>query len=94
MTLPQEQPPRRPGEIAQYEDDPFDLGEIDDAQLAVVEDVLPPEEWPFERRQSHAHPQRGEPDLFQRAGRAAPDALPRMIRNLIDTYVKRQQSRP
>lgn len=41
MSLPEENPPRLPGESARYEDDPFDLGVIDDDALVVVEDFLP-----------------------------------------------------
>ena len=33
MKRPKENPPRRPGETAHYEDDPFELGEIDEVSL-------------------------------------------------------------
>jgi len=36
-----ETPPRRPGETAIYEDDPFELGEIDEANFVTVKDFLP-----------------------------------------------------
>lgn len=38
MKLPEENPPRRPGETALYEDGPFELGEV---ELEMVEDFLP-----------------------------------------------------
>lgn len=41
MTPPLEHPPRLPGDTAQYEDDPFDLGKIEGENLVVVEDFLP-----------------------------------------------------
>lgn len=49
MKLPEENPPRFPGETAIYEDDPFGLGEIDDSQMVEVsKDFLPkPEELVF-----------------------------------------------
>jgi len=43
-----ENPPGLPVETAQYENDPFELGEIDDAKLVEVKDFLPrPEELVF-----------------------------------------------
>lgn len=45
MKPSKENPPRQQGETAQYEDAPFELGEIDDDQLVIVDDFLPrPEE--------------------------------------------------
>jgi hypothetical protein len=41
MNLPEEYPPRLLGETAQYENDPFALGEIDDEALVVVQDFFP-----------------------------------------------------
>lgn len=44
MELPEEDPPRLPGETAPYKDDPFNLGNIDDSELIVVKDLIPPPE--------------------------------------------------
>jgi hypothetical protein len=34
MKHPQENPPRLPGETVAYEDDPFELGELDDTKFS------------------------------------------------------------
>lgn len=44
MRLPKENPPRFAGETAIYEDDPFELGEIEEGRFVRVKDVLPPPE--------------------------------------------------
>ena len=97
MRLPEENPPRQPGETAHYEDDPFELGEIDDAKLAVVEDFLPrPEELAFRPKGVKVTLTLSEESLNyfkEQAGRLN-TPYQRMIRNLIDAYVKRQQPRP
>ena len=97
MRLPEENPPRRPGETAHYEDDPFELGEIDDAKLAVVEDFLPrPEELAFRPKGVKVTLTLSEESLNyfkEQAGRLN-TPYQRMIRNLIDAYVKRQRPRP
>lgn len=97
MNLPEEQPPRRPHETARYEDDPFELGEIDDAQLTAVDDFLPPpEELAFRPKGVKVTLTLSEESLAyfkEQAGRLN-TPYQRMIRNLIDEYVKRQQRRP
>ena len=96
MRLPEEHPPRLPGETAQYEDDPFNLGEIDEAKLTAVDDFLPsPEELAFRPKGVKVTLTLSEESLNyfkEQAGRLN-TPYQRMIRNLIDEYVKRQQSR-
>ena len=97
MIRPEENPPRRPNETAQYEEDPFELGEIDDAKLAVVEDFLPrPEELAFRPKGVKVTLTLSEESLNYFKEQAGRLNMPyqRMIRNLIDAYVKRQQPRP
>ena len=97
MRLPEENPPRRAGETAHYEDDPFELGEIDDAKLAVVEDFLPrPEELVFRPKGVKVTLTLSEESLSYFKAQAGRLNTPyqRMIRNLIDAYVKRQRPRP
>lgn len=97
MRLPEENPPRLPSETAQYEDDPFELGEIDDERLVVVKDFLPrPEELVFRPKGVKVTLTLSEESLSyfkEQAGRLK-TPYQRMIRNLIDEYVKRQQPRP
>lgn len=40
MKLPKENPPRLPGENAIYEDDPFELGDIDESKLVPISKSL------------------------------------------------------
>ncbi|MCC6168713.1 MAG: hypothetical protein IT329_15940 [Caldilineaceae bacterium] len=96
MSLPEEHPPRRPGETAQYHDDPFELGEIDDDQLPVVEDFLPrPEDLVFRPKGVKVTLTLSEESLnyFKEQAERLQTPYQRMIRNLIDEYVKRQQTR-
>jgi predicted DNA binding CopG/RHH family protein len=97
MSLAQENPPRLLGEIAQYEDDPFELGQIDDEQLTVVEDFLPrPEDLVFRPKGVKVTLTLSEESLnyFKEQAERLNTPYQRMIRNLIDEYVKRQQLHP
>ena len=97
MRLSEENPPRLPNEAALYADDPFGLGEIDDAEPAVVEDFLPhPEELAFRPKGVNVTLTLSEESLNYFKEQAGRLNMPyqRMIRNLIDAYVKRQQPRP
>lgn len=96
MRRPEENPARRPGETAQYEDDPFGLGEIDEAKLVAVEDFLPrPEELVFRPKGVKVTLTLSEDSLtyFKEQAERLHTPYQRMIRNLIDEYVKRQQTR-
>ncbi len=96
MRLSEENPPRQLGETAYYEDDPFELGKIDDAKLVVVEDFLPPpEELVFRPKGVKVTLTLSEESLnyFKEQGGRLNTPYQRMIRNLIDEYVKRQQTR-
>jgi predicted DNA binding CopG/RHH family protein len=94
VRLPEESPPRLPDETARYEDDPFELGDMDDAKLVVVEDFLPrPEELVFRPKGVKVTLTLSEESLNYFKEQAARLNTPyqRMIRNLIDAYVKHQQ---
>lgn len=97
MSLAHENPPRQLGESAHYEEDPFELGEIDDAKLVVVEDFLPPPEQlvlrPKGIKVTLTLSEESLNYFKEQAGRLN-TPYQRMIRNLIDEYVKRQQPRP
>ena len=97
MRRSEENPPRRFGESAHYEEDPFDLGEIDNAKLVVVEDFLPPPEKlvlrPKGIKVTLTLSEESLNYFKEQAGRLN-TPYQRMIRNLIDEYVKRQQPRP
>ncbi len=41
MNREQLDPPRQPWETATYEEDPFELGDIENSQLTIVKDFLP-----------------------------------------------------
>jgi predicted DNA binding CopG/RHH family protein len=97
MKHPQENPPRLPGETARYEDDPFELGEIDDEKLVEVKDFLPsPEELVFRPKGVKVTLTLSEDSLtyFKEQAERLKTPYQRMIRNLIDEYVKRQQGNP
>ncbi len=74
------EPPRRVGEIAHYEEDPFDLGDMDEKELVVVQDFLPsPEELVFKEPETEkitSHAEQGHVDLFPREGARTRCALP------------------
>lgn len=96
MSLSKELPPRRPGETAHYQEDPFELGAIDDEQLIVVDDFLPrPEELAFRPKGVKVTLTLSEDSLnyFKEQAELLNTPYQRMIRNLIDAYVKRQQTR-
>jgi predicted DNA binding CopG/RHH family protein len=91
MKLPEETPPRLPGETALYEDDPFGLGEIDDTQLVAVEDFLPkPEELVFKhpRRKVTITLDQTSIDFFKAEATRLNVPYQRMIRNLLQAYVE------
>ena len=95
MKLPEENPARRPGETAIYEDDPFELGEIDEAQMQVVNDFLPSPEQLAKADQvvkvTIALSQESV-DFFKLQAKEHNTSYQRMIRRLLDEYVQRHQS--
>lgn len=94
MKLSKENPPRRSGETAHYEDDPFKLGEIDDAKLVASQDFLPrPEELAFRPKGVKVTLTLSEESLtyFKEQAERLNTPYQRMIRNLIDEYVKHHQ---
>src|SRR5215211_6633203 len=96
MKLPEENPPRLPGETARYEEDPFELGNIDDAKLVAVDNFLPrPEDLVFRPKGVKVTITLSEDSLnyFKAQAERLQTPYQRMIRNLIDEYVHRQQER-
>jgi predicted DNA binding CopG/RHH family protein len=89
---PKETPPRLPGETAHYEDDPFELGAIEDSQLVQVADFLPrPEELVFRPKGVKVTITLNEEsiDFFKAEAKRLQVPYQRMIRNLLDEYVAR-----
>lgn len=94
MRLPEEDPPRLPGETAIYEDDPFELGEFDAAELVVVEDFLPrPEELVFRPKgvKVTITLSRASVAYFKEQAARLNTPYQRMIRALIDEYVAKMR---
>lgn len=85
---------RLPRETAHYEDDPFELGEIDDSKLVVVEDFLPrPEELVLRPKGVKVTITLNEDSInfFKQEAKRLNVPYQRMIRNLIDEYVTRMK---
>lgn len=85
------EPTRQLGEIAQYENDPFDLDEVADGEMVIVKDFLPPPEALVLKEPSTekiAIALSKETVAFFREKAQELDApYQRMIRNLLDAYV-------
>jgi predicted DNA binding CopG/RHH family protein len=90
-------PPREAWETAEYEDDPFGLGDVDETKLKIVsKDFLPrPEDLFFRRKGVKVALTLSEESLhyFKEQAERLQTPYQRIIRNLIDEYVKRQQTR-
>ena len=88
-------PPREPWETADYEDDPFELGDIDESKLKIVsKDFLPrPEELVFKnpRRKVTITLDQKSIDFFKAEAERLHVPYQRMIRNLLQQYVERVQ---
>ena len=74
------EPTRQVGEIAQYEDDPFALGEVAEGEMVIVKDFLPP---PEELRaegagdgKDHDCVEQGDRDVFPGKGAGIGCAVP------------------
>jgi hypothetical protein len=95
--LPEENPPRLPGETAIYEDDPFALGEV---ELVAVKDFLPrPEELVFKKatRKVTIALDQDSIDFFKQEAKRLNVPYQRMIRVLLQEYIERarqQQAHP
>lgn len=90
MRLPKETPARLSGETAIYEDDPFELGEIDEARFVIVKDFLPPpEKLVFKnlRRKVTITLEQESIDFFKQESKRLGVPYQRMIRNLLHEYV-------
>lgn len=88
-------PPRQPWETVEYEDDPFELGDVDENNLKIVPDFLPaPEDLVF----------KGSPQekititldsetvaFFRQKATELGSSYQRMIRNLLNEYVARMK---
>ena len=84
-------PPRRVGEIAQYEEDPFDLGNVAESELVVVKDFLPPPEALVlkepETEKITIALNKDTLTFFREKAQELGAPYQRMIRNLLDAYV-------
>ncbi len=95
MSKTKENPPRMPGETAKYEDDPFELGEIDESKLVAVKDFLPrPEALVFKQPARKVTIILDEKSIafFKTEAERLQVPYQRMIRNLLSEYVERQQA--
>lgn len=88
-------PPRAAGETAEYEDNPFGLGDIDETRLKIVsKDFLPrPEELVFKnpRRKVTITLDQKSIDFFKAEAQRLHVPYQRMIRTLLQEYVERIQ---
>lgn len=97
MSITNEYPPRIPGETAIYEDDPFELGEIDESKLVVAEDFLPsPQELAARAKRGTRVKvtitlENESVDFFKQIAREHNVSYQKMIRMLLDDYVQRQK---
>ena len=90
MRRPEENPPRLAGETAIYEDDPFELGEIEEGRFVLVKDFLPPpEKLVFKnlRRKITITLEQESIDFFKLESKRLGVPYQRMIRNLLHEYV-------
>ena len=90
-------PSRRAGEDAQYEEDPFELGDIDEKDLVVVQDLLPPPEAlvfkePATEKITIAL-SKDTLTFFREKAQNLGAPYQRMIRNLLDAYVAQHRGR-
>lgn len=96
MTKQQLDPPREAWETAEYEDDPFELGDIDETRLRIVlKDFLPrPEELVFKNstRKVTITLDQTSIDFFKAEAERLHVPYQRMIRNLLQEYVTRIQA--
>lgn len=94
MKAPAEFPPRLSGETALYEDDPFDLGEIDETHLRVVDKTFlpPPDQLVLKnpQRKITITLDQMSIDFFKAEAKSLRVPYQRLIRNLISTYAKTQ----
>jgi predicted DNA binding CopG/RHH family protein len=91
------EPARKAGEIATYEEDPFELGEIDEQQIVIVRDFLPPpEELVLKEPQTEKITIALSKDtltFFREKAQELGAPYQRMIRNLLDAYVAQHRDR-
>jgi len=91
MRLPKENPPRFAGETAIYEDDPFELGEIEEGRFVRVKDFLPsPEELIFKnpQRKITITLDQMSIDFFKAEAKSLQVPYQRLIRSLIANYAQ------
>lgn len=90
-------PPRQSWETAQYEDDPFELGDIDVTKLKRVSKIfLPsPDQLVFknepETEKISITLDKSDVDFFRRKATELGASYQRMIRNLLKMYVEQQR---
>ncbi len=91
------EPPRKVGEIAQYEDDPFELGEGAEDEMMMLKDFLPPPEALVlkepETEKITIALSKDTVKFFRDKAQELGAPYQRMIRNLLDAYVAQQKGR-
>ena len=98
MKTPQEDPPRRPGETAIYEDDPFEFGEAGEADLKIVKDFLPrPAELVARDQTSETEKvtmvfDKVALDFFRQEAKRRGASYEQMIRKLVSDYAARHRA--
>lgn len=90
-------PPRQAWETAHYEDDPFDLGDIDVTKLKrVSKDFLPSPDQLVYKNEPETEKisivlDKEDVDFFRRKATELGASYQRMIRNLVKMYVEQQK---
>ena len=91
------EPPRKAGETAKYEDDPFELGEAAESDMVIVKDFLPPPEALVlkepETEKITIALSKETVTFFREKAQELGAPYQRMIRNLLDAYVADQKGR-
>lgn len=96
MNKEQLDPPRQAWETAEYENDPFELGDIDETKLKIVaKDFLPrPEELVFKGEETVKVSMvldKDSVEFFKTEAKRLHVPYQRMIRNLLQEYAQRMK---
>ncbi|MCB0045345.1 MAG: hypothetical protein KDD92_07945 [Caldilineaceae bacterium] len=85
------EPPRKADEVAQYQDDPFDFGEVAENEMVIVKDFLPsPEALVLKEPETEKITialSKESVTFFREKAQELGAPYQRMIRNLLDAYV-------
>ncbi len=97
MNRHKEIPPRLRGETAIYQDDPFELGEVNEADFQIVNDFLPrPEELAAKEPKPETERvslvlDKPALEFFRKEAQKLGASYQRMIRNLVNEYAARHK---